>query len=117
MGLVSNLDKVARRIYNINMQNLELPQPLQFEWDSGNQNKNLRKHGVTNDEAEEVFINLNLIWADIKHSGIEQRFNILGKSNNGKLIFSCYTLRDNKIRIISSRPASRKERNAYEKTL
>lgn len=86
-----------------------------FEWDIGNQNKSLRKHGITNSEAEEAFVNFNLIWPDEKHSGIEERFNILGQSNNSKLILSCYTVRKFKIRIISSRLGSRKERRAYEK--
>jgi hypothetical protein len=128
----------------------DLPKPLNFEWDKGNKEKSLLKHGITNGEAEEVFLNFNLICADPKHSDIEERFNILGKSDNGKLILSCYTMRNNKskhlptgyftpqedykshsspqqvarysgkvldkIRIISSRPASRKERMTYEKT-
>jgi uncharacterized DUF497 family protein len=94
----------------------DLPQPLNFEWDKGNKEKSLLKHGITNGEAEEIFLNFNLIWADPKHSDIEERFNILGKSDNGKLILSCYTMRNNKIRIISSRPASRKERITHEKT-
>ncbi len=95
---------------------LELPEPLEFEWDSGNITKSFIKHGITNQEAEQAFVNLNLIQLDPKHSGIEQRFNIIGTSNFGKIIFSAFVIRRNKIRIISSRITSQKERLAYEKT-
>ncbi len=94
---------------------LEIKNPIEFDWDSGNKNKSLLKHGITNNEAEEVFVNFNLIWPDEKHSDIEDRLNILGESDNRKLIISCYTVRNFKIRIISSRLASRKERISYEK--
>lgn len=42
----------------------DLPQPLNFEWDKGNKEKSLLKHGITNGEAEETFLNFNLIWTD-----------------------------------------------------
>lgn len=94
----------------------ELPKPIRFEWDEGNKTKSFLKHAITNDEAEEVFVNLNFVQKDEKHSNIEERFNILGVSHDGKIIFSVFTARGGKVRIISSRPASQKERNAYEKT-
>lgn len=99
------------------MKLLELSQPIEFEWDSGNQDKSLKKHGITNQEAEEIFLNFNIIFEDINHSLKENRFIILGKSTNEKLIFSSFTARNSKVRIISSRPASKKERINYEQAL
>ena len=97
------------------MVKLELRQPIEFEWDKGNQAKSFVKHRITNPEAEEVFLNFNIILEDLGHSGKEQRFIILGKCDNGKMIFSCFTVRANKVRIISSRLANKKERDLYEK--
>lgn len=97
------------------MLKLELKKPLEFEWDAGNKTKSFTKHGITNQEAEEIFGNFNIILSDDKHSSIENRFIILGKSDRGKIIFSSFTARNFKIRIISSRLASQKERNTYEK--
>jgi hypothetical protein len=93
---------------------LELKQPIVFEWDKGNQAKSFAKHNITNPEAEEVFLNFNIILEDFQHSSIEQRFIILGKCDNGKMVFSSFTVRVNKVRIISSRLANKKERNLYE---
>lgn len=95
---------------------LELKKPIVFEWDKGNQAKSFVKHRITNPEAEEVFLNFNIILEDLQHSSKEQRFIILGKCDNGKMIFSCFTVRANKVRIISSRLSNQKERKLYEKT-
>lgn len=93
-----------------------LPEPMQFEWNQGNLNKNVKKHNVTNQEAEEVYINTPIIlFADAKHSSLESRFGLLGKTNNGRLLSIVFTKRGTKVRIITARPMSRKERRAYEK--
>jgi|SRR3989338_5884988 len=94
----------------------ELPHPLRFEWDMGNKIKSLTKHGVTNQEAEEVFLNFNIIFKDDEHSQREERWLILGRSDKGKNIISSFTVRDSKLRIVTSRVASKKERQIYEKT-
>ena len=65
-------------------------------------------------ECEEIFFNQPLIVADDeKHSGNEKRFYALGKTDRGKRLFIVFTLRDNKIRIISVRGMSKKERSIY----
>ncbi len=93
-----------------------IPEPLSFEWDTGNTNKNYEKHLVTNQEAEEVFINQPLIvFADVRHSMTERRFQALGKTNNNRPLFLSFTIRNNKVRVISIRNMNKKEKKEYEK--
>lgn len=85
-----------------------------FDWDEGNRDKNWLKHLVSNRESEELFFNLPLIVvADIKHSELEERFFALGQTNDGRLLFISFTVRLNKIRVISARDMSQKERERY----
>jgi uncharacterized DUF497 family protein len=85
-----------------------------FDWDEGNRDKNWLKHLVSNAESEELFFNLPLIIAaDIKHSELEERYFALGQTSNGRLLFVSFTIRMNKIRVISARDMSQKERERY----
>ncbi|MCB9438436.1 MAG: BrnT family toxin [Anaerolineales bacterium] len=87
-----------------------------FDWDKGNRLKNWEKHQVTQYEAEQVFFNRpRLVAHDEEHSQIEPRFGFLGKTNKGRKLFVVFTVRQNKIRIISARDQNRKERSIYEK--
>ncbi len=89
---------------------------IEFEWNSGNLDKSYLKHGITPKEAEEVFINDQFyIVPDIKHSEIEPRFILLGKNQAGKMIFVVFTVRKDKIRVISARRMHQKEVDKYEK--
>ena len=93
-----------------------ISEPLSFEWDKGNSDKNLKKHQVTNQEAEEIFFNEPLIIAeDQKHSAQESRFQSLGRTNKDRKLFLSFTIRFNKIRIISIRDMNKKEKKIYEK--
>lgn len=93
-----------------------LPDPVSFVWDKGNIDKSVKKHGITNKESEEVFENKPLLlYEDLKHSGAEKRFQALGKTNKKKLLFLSFTIRGDKVRIISARTMNRKERGKYEK--
>ena len=95
-----------------------LPKPIAFEWDKGNINKNLIKHNVTDKEAEEIFGNKPLkIFKDIKHSEKEQRFVAYGKTDSNRSLVIVFTLRKEKIRVISARNQSKKERREYEKEI
>lgn len=90
---------------------------LEFEWDEGNIDKSYEKHGITTKEAEEIFLDRNLkVQKDIKHSQKEARFIAFGETSEGKILFTVFTMRDKKIRIISARRANKKERRRYEKT-
>lgn len=89
--------------------------PKGFEWDSGNQEKNRLKHGVTERECEEAFGDLQaIIMLDDKHSAIEKRFIILGVTIKRRKLAVIYTYRNGFIRIISARDQSKIERRLYE---
>lgn len=87
-----------------------------FEWDEGNIKKNEIKHKIYYKEYEQVFLNDPIIFEDIKHSKSEKRYQCLGKTDLGRFIFISFTIRNLKVRIISARQMSRKERKNYEKT-
>lgn len=89
---------------------------ISFNWDKGNINKN-KKHQVDDKEAEEIFFDSNKqIYQDILHSDKEERHILLGKTKRGRLLYTVFTVRNKKIRIISSRDINKKEAKLYEKT-
>lgn len=91
-----------------------------FEWDSKKAKLNIEKHEVSFELACSVFFDENAFdGPDINHSDIEPRSLRLGRSTDGSILIVAYTLRRNnygetKIRIISARKASRKERKIYK---
>ena len=88
-----------------------------FDWDDGNGQKSLIKHGVEQREAEQVFFNDPLLLLeDSGHSHVERRIHAFGKSNTGRLLHVSFTLRvdETLIRVISARAMNRKERLRYE---
>lgn len=87
-----------------------------FDWDRGNIDKNWIKHKVAFWESEEIFANQPLlISADAKHSfDGEKRFYALGQTDTQRLLFEVFTVRNRKIRIISSRAMSQKENSIYQ---
>lgn len=89
--------------------------PTGFVWDSGNKEKNWKRHGVTEKECEEIFSDPFVqIAEDPKHSVYEYRFSALGKTEKGRRIVVFFTIRAGLIRVISARDQSRKERRTYE---
>ncbi|MFA5879649.1 MAG: BrnT family toxin [Candidatus Margulisiibacteriota bacterium] len=88
---------------------------LDFEWDQWNIQKNEIKHGISALEAETVFYDENIkIYEDLKHSLNEKRYILYGRSAYHKILMIAFTLRNNRVRIISARIASKKERSVYE---
>jgi uncharacterized protein len=86
-----------------------------FEWDPGKEAANARDHGITFDEATEVFGDpLALNMPDPSHSKGEERFLVLGLSRRRLLLVVSYAERGPRTRIISARLASRAERRRYE---
>ncbi len=87
-----------------------------FEWDDNKARFNLRKHGVSFDEASTVFDDpLAAIFDDEAHSSAELRELIIGHSIAGRLLVVSFTERPGEIlRLISARVATRKERQDYE---
>ena len=87
-----------------------------FDWDDGNICKNEVKHNVDMIECESIFFNKPLLlFPDQKHSQKESRYYALGRTNFKRNLFIVFTIRNNKIRVISARDMSRKERKIYEK--
>lgn len=90
-----------------------LPDPISFVWDKGNIDKNL-KHEVTNKEAEEIFESDPIfIFKDEKHSLSENRYMIWAVTQKKRKLSVFFTMRKDKIRIISARDMHKKERRAY----
>lgn len=92
------------------MLSVVLSSPLEFQWDSGNRDKNLKMHGVTNEEIEEVFFSNQMqVVKDELHSEKEERYLLIGKTLFGRKLFIVFTLRNNKVRVISARDLNKKE--------
>ena len=90
-----------------------------FEWDHGNVTKSVSKHGILIEETEEVFKSgLALpLGVQIHPPADEQRLGIVGPTFSGQLIQVAFVLREGRVRVISARPAHRKERKQYEEIL
>src|SRR6476659_2578944 len=87
----------------------------EFDWDGGNAEKNWIRHRVSQAECEQIFFNRPLVVAeDELHSGTELRHYALGQTDAGRRLFIVYTLRDDKVRVISARDMIRRERREYE---
>ncbi len=88
---------------------------LSFEWDPNKARKNIEIHGVSFDEASTAFKDtLSLTIHDPLHSNEEDRFTLIGNSVKSRLLVIVHTERGDKIRIISARKATKKERKQYE---
>lgn len=88
---------------------------MRFEWDSQKAQFNVKKHGVSFDEAATIFSDpLYLEDYDEAHSDQEDRFKIIGVSSSGRLLVVTCTQRVDRIQIISSRLATKNERRIYE---
>lgn len=88
-------------------------QGAEFEWDKNKAESNLEKHGVTFEEAAEVFFDPFYQMGDATSNG-EQRDFIIGYSLSSRLLLVVYVERSKRTRIISARPTTRTERKLYE---
>jgi uncharacterized protein len=91
-----------------------------FEWDDQKNAANKRKHGISFEEAQTVFFDEKAIeFDDPDHSIQEERFILLGLSQSLKVLVVCHSYRSDefKIRIISARKATKKERGVYFRRL
>jgi len=90
---------------------------IEFEWSQAKARANLRKHGISFEEAKSVFYDeYARQFFDEDHSKDEERFLLLGKSNRSRILIVCHCERESGdiIRIISARKATAKERKFYE---
>lgn len=108
------LDKRSVMRYNPDIE--RVAEPESFEWDEGNSNKNLSKHNVEDREAEEVFFDpKRRLYPDPKHSQGETRRILIGKTERGRQLFVVFTIRNQRIRVISARDLNKlREADLYE---
>ena len=86
-----------------------------FQWDQGNIDKNLVKHGVENWECEQIFFNEPLlVLANPRHSISESRQAAFGRTDAGRLLVVIFTWRIDLLRVISARDMNRREKRFYE---
>jgi hypothetical protein len=87
---------------------------LQFEWDPEKAKKNLKKHGVSFEEASTIFDDPQFIsFLDEEHSEDEERHITIGMSDKMRLVMAAHTERRNLIRLISARKATKNEEKFY----
>jgi uncharacterized DUF497 family protein len=92
-----------------------LSQCTGFEWDKHNSEKIKTKHAVSPVECEQIFFNQPLIaGSDEKHSQTEIRFYVLGLTDAIRLLFLAFTVRGDKLRVISAKDMNKKERRVYQ---
>jgi len=88
---------------------------MKFEWDPRKADSNLKKHGVSFQEAASVLgDDLSITYYDPGHSSREHRFITVGTSRTGRVLVVAHTDRGDNIRIISARKTTRRERRYYE---
>jgi hypothetical protein len=92
---------------------------MKFEWDRKKENINIKKHGVSFEQASYVFADpFALNRYDEEHSEDEERWVLLGKSLNQTILLVAHTFRDNDgkefVRVISARKATKKEEKSYK---
>ena len=89
-----------------------------FEWDSRKSIENMRKHRIRFSEITSVFGDPFLLaYYDSLHSSVEDRYLAIGSTGEGLLVFVCFVLRDDRIRIISARRCNGKEKEIYRKNV
>ena len=90
---------------------------MDFEWDEAKNRTNIYKHGVSFETASRIFEGPVLGWLDVRYNYGEDRYISVGSVGARVLLVVAYTKRHGRVRLISARPASRRERQAYhEKT-
>ncbi|MBD3280939.1 BrnT family toxin [Candidatus Dojkabacteria bacterium] len=85
-----------------------------FDWDSGNIEKNWERHEVSFIECEQAFFNFPIRFQyDTKHSQKENRYILFGKTDKERFLIIVFTIREDKVRVISARDQNIKERLYY----
>ena len=86
-----------------------------YEWNAAKAKTNIQKHGVSFDEAATVFLDpLALTFPDPHHTGGEEREITIGYTTGHRVVFVSHCPRADRVRIISARKATRRERRQYE---
>ncbi len=90
---------------------------MEFEWDEDKNQSNIRKHGVSFESARQIFDRPTLTSVDDRRNYGEVRNISIGQTDALTVIAVVHSERDGKIRLISARPASRKERLTYHERI
>lgn len=90
---------------------------MKFEWDETKNQANIRKHGVSFEIVKRIFEEPVLTWLDNRMDYGEDRYISVGLVERTALIVVAHTDREGRTRLISARPASRRERQAYHERL
>jgi len=86
-----------------------------YEWDPAKAAANVRKHGVSFEEAASVFLDhAALTFLDPDHSEDEERAITIGRSSRQRVLLVAHTEREDRLRIISARRGTRQEQGQYE---
>ncbi len=89
---------------------------MRFDWDAGNAGKNRERHQVSAGECEQFFFERPILIAgDPEHFRDEPRYAALGQTAGGRRLAIVFTIRGARIRVISARTMSRRERRVYER--
>jgi len=89
--------------------------PLLFDWDAGNAEKSWERHRVRGHECEEIFGQQPLLVSgDLAHSAGESRYLALGTTRMGRGLSVVFRIRAGRVRVISAREMSRRERRIYD---
>ena len=92
-------------------------EPIRFQWDAGNIDKNWTKHRVTNAECEEVFFDPHKrLFSPGPRPGGETRCGLIGQTKDRRLLVVICTIRGHAVRVISARDLNKRERGLYEET-
>ncbi len=95
------------------MSKFSSPNIIIFDWNQGNL-EHIKKHDVVYEECEDVFFNDPVYFTDEKHSEKEERILAYGITSENRLLTVVFTIRDDKIRVVSARDQNKKEREVYK---
>ncbi len=86
----------------------------EFDWNDANED-HIARHGVTRKEAEEAYLDPNKRGVSIAKRATEPRWAVLGKTENGRILYLIYTLRQEYVRIITAYDAGQSEKKYYKR--
>lgn len=90
-------------------------EPIRFQWDAGNLDKNWIKHQVTNGECEEAFFDPHKrLFHPAPRTDRETRYGLIGRTKDKRLLFVVFTIRGQAVRVISARDLNKREQGLYE---
>ncbi len=107
---------IDKTIFSFIYNKLNEKNKLCFDWDQGNETKSIEKHGVENFLAESCLSDrfFKILGKQEYPFVKEDRYGVVGKAKDGSILFVVFTFRNEKVRIISTRNANKKEISLYE---